>query len=155
VRIYPLENLVQIPRVLAALEIHAGNPAKALELLEPGKSYERVQTISSYVRALAYFQMKSWREAAAEFEKIIDNRQVEPIPGPYHSLTMDVLAPTRQPATSHKRARLTRSSSHSGKMPIRTCRFSFKRGRNIPSFQKQIKRQVQKMSNSDSLFLAA
>jgi serine/threonine protein kinase/tetratricopeptide (TPR) repeat protein len=69
-----LIELVSIPVVKAMLEIRAGKPDKAIELLNVSKPYEIGNPEIPYVRGLAYLGMKSGREAAAEFQKILDHR---------------------------------------------------------------------------------
>ncbi len=72
-------NFMTLPANLAALEIRAGNGAKAIELLNVAKPYEPTTgTLPDiYLRGLAYMQIKSGREAAAEFQKIIDHPGVD------------------------------------------------------------------------------
>jgi tetratricopeptide (TPR) repeat protein len=69
-----LLNLVQIPVARAVLEIRLGNGAKAVDLLNTAKPYERGSLEVVYTRGLAYLQSMSGHEAAAEFQKIIANR---------------------------------------------------------------------------------
>jgi serine/threonine protein kinase/tetratricopeptide (TPR) repeat protein len=68
-------NSVWIPSALAALQIRGGDGAKAVALLKPAGAYEPgpYSLVSSYLRGLAFLQMKSGREAAAEFQKILDH----------------------------------------------------------------------------------
>lgn len=70
-------NFVWSPTALAALEVRANNGARAIQLLSPASPYHSGPT--DYVRGLAYLQMKSGREAAAEFQKSIDRRAVTPL----------------------------------------------------------------------------
>jgi hypothetical protein len=62
-----------------------GSPAKAIELLTVSKAYELAQTgfsslarygamYPTYVRGLAYQQLQQPREAAAEFQRLLDHR---------------------------------------------------------------------------------
>ena len=73
-------NSIFIPTALAALEIRSGNGAKAIELLNAAKSYEPgpVGIYATYTRATAYLQTKSGREAAAEFQKILEHHGAFP-----------------------------------------------------------------------------
>jgi len=71
-----LVNFVEIPVAKAALEIHMGNGARAVELLNTSRPYERGSLAVPYTRGLAYLQTRSGHEAAAEFQKIIANRGV-------------------------------------------------------------------------------
>jgi tetratricopeptide (TPR) repeat protein len=72
-------NFMTLPASLAALEIRVGNGTKAIELLSAAKPYEpAVGTLPDiYLRGLAYLQIKSGPEAAAEFQKIIDHPGVD------------------------------------------------------------------------------
>jgi eukaryotic-like serine/threonine-protein kinase len=69
-----LLNFVEIPVARAAMAIRSGNGAKAVEFLNTAKPYEGASGDVTYTRGLAYLQMKSPREAAAEFQKMIGNR---------------------------------------------------------------------------------
>jgi tetratricopeptide (TPR) repeat protein len=75
-------NDVALPQMRAAIEIKHGNPSKAIELLGASTPYELsyaapLQPI--YVRGQAYLSAKQGKEAAAEFQKILDHRGVSPI----------------------------------------------------------------------------
>jgi tetratricopeptide (TPR) repeat protein len=72
-------NFMILPTNLAALEIRMGNDAKAIELLNAVKPYEPAGNTfpGIYLRGLAYLQIKSGREAAVEFQKIIDHPGVD------------------------------------------------------------------------------
>jgi len=72
-----LVNNVWVPSIRAQIEISRGNPAKAIELLQVASPYEfgwasRIQ--SNYVRGQAYLKARQGKEAAAEFQKIVDHR---------------------------------------------------------------------------------
>ncbi len=69
-----LIEFVSIPVVKAMLEIRAGKTGKAIELLSISKPYEVGHPEIPYVRGLAYMEMKSGSQAAAEFQKILDHR---------------------------------------------------------------------------------
>ena len=82
---YPQNTLIQgywLPAVHAALEIHAKNGAKALEILQSAAPYELGQPppfqigmmYPAYLRGQAYLLARQGKEAAAEFQKIIDHR---------------------------------------------------------------------------------
>jgi tetratricopeptide (TPR) repeat protein len=60
----------------AVIEIARGNPAKSIELLEPGRQYERGRLGFIHVRGEAYLKLKKGAEAAAEFQKILDRRGI-------------------------------------------------------------------------------
>ena len=76
-----LLNFVVIPTAKAAREVRAGNGAKAIELLTGVKPFEPslVSLPAIYTRGLAYLQSKSGGEAAAEFQKVLDHRSVDPL----------------------------------------------------------------------------
>ena len=87
VKRYPEDTLVStywLPSIRASIEISRNNPEKALEILQAVGPYEfgapapspNVQAMMypTYVRAQAYLAMKKGKEAAAEYQKIIDRR---------------------------------------------------------------------------------
>jgi tetratricopeptide (TPR) repeat protein len=62
---------------MAILESGKGNSAKAIELLQPTSRYELgvgYGFVSIYVRGLAYLRGEKGQEAAAEFQKILNQR---------------------------------------------------------------------------------
>jgi eukaryotic-like serine/threonine-protein kinase len=72
------------PALRALLAINAGSPAKAIEALTVSKAYERAQNgvslyyyygalYPTYVRGMAYQQLHQYSEAAAEFQRMLDN----------------------------------------------------------------------------------
>ena len=65
-----------IPQVRAAIEIKRANPAASLEALKPAGLLEPSDIGPTFYRGLAYLSMKSGKEAAAEFRKIIDRKTV-------------------------------------------------------------------------------
>lgn len=65
------------PLTLATIELQRGNPAQAIELLQPAIPYEAAPASSfrpNWIRGQAYLQLKQGAQAAAEFQKIIDHR---------------------------------------------------------------------------------
>jgi eukaryotic-like serine/threonine-protein kinase len=93
-RRFPEDTVVQfnyLPTVNAVLQIDAGNPAKAIEILEVARPYElgspsnismSLSMYPVYVRGLAYLSAKQGPQAAAEFQKLLAHRgivQTEPI----------------------------------------------------------------------------
>jgi serine/threonine protein kinase len=92
---FPEGTIVQfnyLPTLRAKLALSNGNPSAALESLRAAGPYERGQTTYSiyrctamfpvYVRGEAYLAAHQGREAAAEFQKILDHRGIvlnEPI----------------------------------------------------------------------------
>ena len=83
-----LLHQVFIPVVRALIELDHKAPDKAIQALQSATPYE-LGTVPGflpiYVRGLAYLQAKRGAEAAAEFQKIIDHRGIDP-PTPEHSL---------------------------------------------------------------------
>ncbi len=83
-----LLHQVNIPVVRALIELNRKAPDKAIEALQSATPYERGTAqglFPIYVRGLAYLQAKRGAEAAAEFQKIVDHRGIDP-PTPEHSL---------------------------------------------------------------------
>ena len=83
-------NLVSIPAILATMELQRGNPAKAVQILEPALPYdfcEFANLAAVYIRANAYLRMHSAQRAAAEFQKILDHEGVD-IPSQRHPLAL-------------------------------------------------------------------
>jgi hypothetical protein len=73
-----LVNNVTVPEVRAIVETHRGNPTKAIDLLRAAEPFEKRWLGPTYARGIAYLKSKSGKEAAAEFEKVISRRTVEP-----------------------------------------------------------------------------
>jgi eukaryotic-like serine/threonine-protein kinase len=72
-------NTLWLPMTHAALEIHRGNPGRAVELLQPatrGELGTNVALWPAYIRGLAYLDQGAGNEARAEFEKIVDHKGV-------------------------------------------------------------------------------
>jgi len=71
-------NSIWLPAALAVSEMRSGNAGKALELLKAAKTYEPAaeSLLAIYLRGLAYLELKSGPDAAAEFRKILDHRGV-------------------------------------------------------------------------------
>ncbi len=75
-----LINSLRVPLVRAAIQLNRNNPAEAVQLLEPAKRYEAAAEFwPQYLRGLAYLKLKSGNEAAAEFQKVLDNRGQAPL----------------------------------------------------------------------------
>ena len=84
---YPEDTCVRFtysPVLRALLAMNQGNPGKALELLTVSRAYELAQTgvsqygyygalYPTYVRGLAYQQLHRYKEAVAEFQRIMDH----------------------------------------------------------------------------------
>jgi serine/threonine protein kinase/tetratricopeptide (TPR) repeat protein len=81
-RLYPLHTYIHaiwLPAIRAQIEIHRGNPAKAIELLRTVAPYEFgwvARVLPNYVRGQAYLKARQGPEAAAEFQKILDHRGI-------------------------------------------------------------------------------
>lgn len=79
---YPHDSFFKsswLPMIHAAVEIRRGNPARAVELLQPAARGElgiRAALWPAYLRGLAYLDQGAGNEAAAEFQKILDHRGV-------------------------------------------------------------------------------
>jgi DNA-binding winged helix-turn-helix (wHTH) protein/tetratricopeptide (TPR) repeat protein len=61
----------------AAVALHRRNPAAAIEQLRPALAYDLATSndgTSTYYRGLAYLELKEGKEAAVQFQKIVDNR---------------------------------------------------------------------------------
>ncbi len=72
-------NTVLIPLVQARIELQRSNPAQAIQLLETTKPYEGYALFQiAYLRGQSYLNQKKGTEAAAEFQKILDNRGSQP-----------------------------------------------------------------------------
>ena len=81
----PLDTLVQnysLPTIRAAMKLNGKDPAGAIAALQPAQRYELSFNPSfnglypAYIRGLAYLQLGKGRLAAAEFQRMLDNRGV-------------------------------------------------------------------------------
>jgi serine/threonine protein kinase/tetratricopeptide (TPR) repeat protein len=75
-------NFLILPMTRALLQLNMGNTAQALTALQPAMRFELGQYASfwlTYVRGQIYLRQKSGKEAAAEFQKILDHRGVDPL----------------------------------------------------------------------------
>jgi len=84
---YPEDTCVRFtysPALRALLAINQGSPAKAIDLLTVSKAYKFASRgvslyafygamYPTYVRGLAYQQLHKYREAAAEFQRMLDH----------------------------------------------------------------------------------
>jgi len=81
-RRFPQDSFLKtswLPMTHAALEIHRGRPARAVELLQPAAPAElgiNAALWPAYVRGLAYLEQGAPNEARAEFQKILDHKGV-------------------------------------------------------------------------------
>ena len=74
-----LLNTIWLPAVKAITEINRNNPAQAIQLLQASIRYELGYAAGfwpAYIRGQAYLRQRAAREAASEFQKILNNRGV-------------------------------------------------------------------------------
>ena len=89
---FPAGTFVQkitVPSLLALIEMRRGNPGRAIELLEAALPYELGEAAGltpAYERGEAYLQMHDGKKAAAEFQKIVDHRGLDPFDFPLATL---------------------------------------------------------------------
>ena len=84
-----LEQEVTIAGIQALAQMHRGNPARAVELLQASLPYELGEYAGltpAYERGEAFLQMREGKEAEQEFQKIIDHRGVDPFDFPLAKL---------------------------------------------------------------------
>jgi DNA-binding winged helix-turn-helix (wHTH) protein/tetratricopeptide (TPR) repeat protein len=73
-------NMASLPSVLASVELQQSNPSKAIQILQEAAPYDWSEFSSLspvYIRALAYLQAQTGKEAAAEFQKILDHPGID------------------------------------------------------------------------------
>jgi tetratricopeptide (TPR) repeat protein len=81
-RRFPTDTLVNdtwVPMIRGEVEVKHGDPSKAIEFLQVASSYEAGLTAHlrpNYIRGQAYLKARQGKEAAAEFQKILDHRGV-------------------------------------------------------------------------------
>jgi predicted Zn-dependent protease len=74
-----LLNNIWLPLIRAPIEIRRSNTTQALELLEPTHRYEQAGSFApQYLRGQAYLAQNKSKEAAAEFQTILDHRGWSP-----------------------------------------------------------------------------
>jgi len=79
---FPLHTIINgydVPTIRAAIEINRSNPSKAIEFLRATSPYELSVSgglYAVYLRGLAYLLLREGRQAAAEFQKILDYRGI-------------------------------------------------------------------------------
>ena len=72
-------NEVVLPSIRAAIDLDRKKPAAAIEELKRALPYDlgaEASGMTLYYRGLAYLELKSGKEAAAQFQKVLDNRGV-------------------------------------------------------------------------------
>src|SRR5215510_12173491 len=73
-------NSIWLPAISAAMELQRGDAARAIEQLQITSRYEAAAEFwPQYLRGLAYLKLNRGAEAAAEFQKILDNRGCAPL----------------------------------------------------------------------------
>ena len=78
---FPLDTLlnnVSLPVARAIIEIQHNNPAQAITLLEAARPYDLTGYGPMYARGKAYLQAREGAKAAAEYQKILDHRGIDP-----------------------------------------------------------------------------
>ena len=74
-----MQNATEVPTLKAAAMLAEGNPAEALNALEPSVPYFRSLghvvdgRDAAYLRGIALLQLKKGQQAALEFQRIIDS----------------------------------------------------------------------------------
>ena len=85
---FPLDTLLNnlsVPVVRAIIEIQHNNPTRAITLLEAASPYElgtwagAPSYLAINTRAQAYLQARDGAKAAAEYQKILDHRGIDPL----------------------------------------------------------------------------
>jgi predicted Zn-dependent protease len=77
-----LWQAVLLARPRAAVQLARGNPGAAIEALKPAAPYELGQLAGHwvlYLRGQAYLDLRQGKDAAREFQKILDNRAIDPL----------------------------------------------------------------------------
>lgn len=78
IKLYPDDtviNAIWVPIIRAAIELQRGNASQTIELLQPVSRYESAAEYwPQYLRGSSYVKLGRGAEAAAEFQKILDNR---------------------------------------------------------------------------------
>ena len=78
---FPLDTLlnnVSLPVARAIIEIQHNNPTRAITLLEAASPYELANYGPMYVLGKAYLQAREGAKAAAEYQKILYHRGIDP-----------------------------------------------------------------------------
>jgi serine/threonine protein kinase/tetratricopeptide (TPR) repeat protein len=79
---FPLDtglNNVSLPISRALIELQHNNPAQAIKLLEAASPYDLTNFGPMYVRGEAFRRAHEGAKAAAEYQKILDHRGIEPL----------------------------------------------------------------------------
>ena len=81
-KLFPLDTLVNnvwVPSIRGQIEVSRGNPGKAIELLQAAIPFEfgwPARVMPSYVRGQAYLHLHQGKEAAEQFQNILNHRGV-------------------------------------------------------------------------------
>lgn len=94
-----LLNAVYIPSILPAIEWKNNRPDKAVELVRSAEPYDRAHTWPVWIRGLAHLRAGRGAEAAAQFQRLIDN------PGAYGRIAASHLYLARAAALAGDMAR--------------------------------------------------
>jgi serine/threonine protein kinase/tetratricopeptide (TPR) repeat protein len=78
-----LLNNLSIPVVRAIIELQHNNPTRAITLLEAASPYDLTDYGPMYVRGEAFRQAHEGAKAAAEYQKILDHRGIDPLSAVY------------------------------------------------------------------------
>jgi predicted Zn-dependent protease len=74
-----LLNNLSIPVARAIIELQHNNPTQAITLLEAASPYDLANYGPMLVRGKAYLQAREGEKAAAEYQKILDHRGIDPL----------------------------------------------------------------------------
>ena len=100
-----LWKAVELPEIRAAMEFRRDPSGKVVELLASATPYERAYPEVRYLRGRAYLRRKNGVEAAAEFQKIVDNKGANW--GPYYGIAYVGLARSAKLVGDTAKARQT------------------------------------------------
>jgi len=87
--LWPFLNEVGLPEARAAIALERGDPARAVEVLQPARRWERAVIWSNYLRGLALLRLGKGAEAAVEFQATIDKKYPGAIIDRRHFRTYD------------------------------------------------------------------
>ena len=77
-----LWQAVWFARPRAAVQLARGNPAGAIEVLKEASPYELGALAGhwiAYLRGQAFLDLRQGKDAAREFQKVVDNRRIDPL----------------------------------------------------------------------------
>lgn len=79
---YPKDTMVNtlwLPTIRAALELERGNADGVTQVLATIRFEDAGEFWPQHIRGQAFLRQRAWREAAAEFQKVLDNRGRSPL----------------------------------------------------------------------------